>query len=574
MQAGSLRKYLAGSAPCAGRRVGNDANDVGNDANETCIGVATSAIACSALLAVLFGAAFFKAPSATLVPASVAITPQLESAAGQDSTLQTQDKPALLKPRQTAALEVGTLVVSKISDFGDSEITTQAPRGSRKGAPEALSSTQAKLREPSNVLASRAPAEGDETQLHRASETDSTPSQSDVAWGEQRKDSTPEFKVRRQKDWEISSAGFDRVEDSKMTYAMPDSGARLTVRKAASGFGTNFATRSIGLNEYLTSGPLGLSPTDGIAQSQQIDGTLIDLEGFRVTAFAYQNEVGRSFDAFGRTKKEFGTPGTRKMKAGANMQVGAFGFGLAQSSTENTYGSAAGALASEASASVDVPQLLRATGVSGQLAPKLIPSVWMNASTSSPASGQDDETVTMGFGGTWSWDMGYASLGYWNSSLGNNEGLGATWSGQGFDANVGAYYGAFALDVGLSYGQSEDALSSWQSVGDVYNYSATVSYKGEKLPAISLTAAMGNFDQNSISFGSTFSESYAWSSDSDYLSLSAGLDLTSLFWIPEGKEEQPSVKMLFRHSESVFSDSYSNTQDADDLVAVTIRRKF
>jgi len=355
---------------------------------------------------------------------------------------------------------------------------------------------------------------------------------------------------------------------------MPDSGARLTVRKAASGFWTNFATRSSGLSEYLTSGPLGLSPTDGIAQSQQIDGTLIDLEGFRVTAFAYQNEVGRSFDAFGRTKKEFETPGTRKMKAGANMRVGAFGFGLAQSSTENTYGSAAGALASEASASVDVAQLLRATGVSGQLAPKLIPTVWMNAGTSSPASGQDDENVTMGFGGTWSWDMGYASMGYWNSSFGDSAGLGTAWSGQGFDANVGAYYGAFALDVGLSYGQSEDALSSWQSVGDVYNYSATVSYNGEKLPAISLTAAMGNFDQNSISFGRTFSQSYAWSSNSDYLSLSAGLDLTSLFWTPEGKEEQPSVKMLFRHNESVFSDSYSDTKDVDDLIAVTVQRKF
>ena len=199
----------------------------------------------------------------------------------------------------------------------------------------------------------------------------------------------------------------------------------------------------------------------------------------------------------------------------------------------------------------------------------------MNASTSqTPSSGQDDETVTMGFGGTWSWDMGYASLGYWSSSLGDNAGLGAAWTGQGFDANVGAYYRAFAVDVGLSYGQSEDAVSSWQSVGDVYNYSATVSYNGEKLPGISLTAAMGNYDQNSISFGSTFSESYAWSSDSDYVSLSAGLDLTSLFWTSEGKEDQPSVKMLYRHSESVFSDSYSNTQDVDDLVAVTVQRKF
>jgi hypothetical protein len=199
----------------------------------------------------------------------------------------------------------------------------------------------------------------------------------------------------------------------------------------------------------------------------------------------------------------------------------------------------------------------------------------MNASTSqAPNSSQADETVTMGFGGTWSWDMGYASLGYWSSSFGNNAGLGAAWSGQGFDANLGAYYRAFAVDVGLSYGRSADAVSSWQSVGDVYNYSATVSYKGEKLPGISLTAAMGNYDQNSLSFGNTFSESYAWSSNSDYVSLSAGLDLTSLFWSSEGNEKQPSVKMLFRHNESVYNDSYSNAKDVDDLVAVTLQRKF
>jgi hypothetical protein len=548
------------------------------------VAIATSAVVHVGLLAGLLGAislALFSLElfRSEIVPVSVETGPNREIVATQDAAFQRQANPGQAErkhaPLSVQAVEGVTALEVPNRRFASGPEAGDLKRG-RLGTEGlgSLSSKQGALDERPPHVASRAPAEGDETQLHRASEADSTPSQSGVAWGEQRKDSTPEFKVRRQKDWEISSAGFDRVEDSKMTYAMPDSGARLTVRKAASGFGTNFATRSIGLNEYLTSGPLGLSPTDGIAQSQKIDGTLIDLEGFRVTAFAYQNEVGRSFDAFGRTKKEFGTPGTRKMKAGANMQVGAFGFGLAQSSTENTYGSAAGALASEASASVDVPQLLRATGVSGQLAPKLIPSVWMNASTSSPASGQDDETVTMGFGGTWSWDMGYASLGYWNSSLGNNEGLGATWSGQGFDANVGAYYGAFALDVGLSYGQSEDALSSWQSVGDVYNYSATVSYKGEKLPAISLTAAMGNYDQNSISFGSTYSDSYAWSSGSDYVSVSAGLDLTSLFWIPEGKEEQPSVKMLFRHSESVFSDSYSNTQDVDDLVAVTIKRKF
>jgi len=416
---------------------------------------------------------------------------------------------------------------------------------------------------------------GSETELRQASDVGAAPSPSgSVGWVEQAKGSTSAFTLKKQRDWQISSTGFDRVEDKKMTYGAPDSGVRMTVREAASGFGTNFLSNSTGLDNYLTSGPLGLSPADGIAQSQKIHGTLIDLKDFNLSTFAYHSEVGRHFEAFGRAKKEFKTVGTRRMKAGANMKMGAFGFGLAQSITEDTYGSADAAFKSEASASIDLPRLMQAAKVPGDLTPKLIPTVWMNASTTSSASGQEGEGINLGVGGTWSWDMGYASLGYWSSSLGDSSGLGATWSGQGFDANVGAYYKAFAVDLGLSYGQSEDALQSWQSISDVYNYSATVAYNADKLPGISLTAAMGNYDQSSISFGSTFSESYALSSGSDYISLSAGLDLTSLFWTSEGAEDQPSVKMLYRHNESVFSDSYSDTKDVDDLFAVTIRRNF
>ena len=89
----------------------------------------------------------------------------------------------------------------------------------------------------------------------------------------------------------------------------------------------------------------------------------------------------------------------------------------------------------EASASVNLAQF-----VEGGLAPKLLPNLWMSTSTSQgPTSGQASETVTTSFGGTWTWDMGYASLGYWNYSSGKNEGLGTTWRGHGFDANLGAY---------------------------------------------------------------------------------------------------------------------------------------
>ena len=532
--------------------------------------IAYSACLAVISLAVIWGAVSQKIPLADVTPDS---SPHVAPVARMDPLHQPQADRGRLQSQQDPQLDFRTLVVPKLTDHRSLESSAHK-RDSGTSEPDSLSDEKAELRERPSSVASGAQS-GDETQLHRASEADPATSESGVGWVEQTKDSTPEFKASRQKGWEISSAGFDRVEDNKMTYKAPDSDVRLTVREAASGFGTNFATRSFGLNDYQTSGPLDLSPTDGLARSQKLDWTLFESKTFGVTAFGYQSEVGRSFEPFGRTKKEFKEAGTRELTAGANMRLGAFGFGLSQSSIEKTYGSADAAFKSKASASVDLPRLVRGANLPGDLAPKLVPTVWMNASTSqAPTSNQDDETVTMALGGTWSWDTGYASLGYWDSSFGGNSGLGAAWSGQGFDANVGAYYGAFAVDVSVSYGQSEDALASWQSTGDVYNYSTTVSYKGEKLPGISLTAAMGNYDQNSLSFGSTFSESYAWSSNSDYLSLSAGLDLTGLFWSSEGDEEQPSVKMLFRHNESVYRDSYSDTKDVDDLIAVTVQRKF
>ena len=218
--------------------------------------------------------------------------------------------------------------------------------------------------------------------------------------------------------------------------------------------------------------------------------------------------------------------------------------------------------------------------VPGGLAPKLLPTLWMSASTSqAPTSGQASETVTTSFGGTWTWDMGYASLGYWNYSSGKNAGLGTTWSGHGFDANLGAYRSSFGIDVGLSYGQSEDAAPSWQSAGALYNSYATVSYKPDKLPGVSLTAAAGNYDHNAITYGGTLSDPYAMTSNGEYLSLTAGLDLTSLFWSPEEfgavNEQRPSVKMFYRYSDSLFLDGSANaTKDVDSLVAMSIQRKF
>ena len=258
-----------------------------------------------------------------------------------------------------------------------------------------------------------------------------------------------------------------------------------------------------------------------------------------------------------------------------------FGFGLAQSSITNTDNSAGTYFAStstdstaqqEASANVNLAQLMP----SG-LATKLLPMLWISASTSqAPTSGPASETAATSFGGTWTWNMGYASLGYWNYSSGKNAGVVASWRGHGFDANSGAYRSSFGIDVGLSYGQSEDVAPSWQAAGAIYNSYATVSYKPDKLPGVSLTAAAGNYDHNALSYRGTLSDPYTMTSNGEYLSLTAGLDLTSLFWSPEEfGAERPSVKMFYRYSDSLFLDGSANAiKDVDNLVAMSIQRRF
>jgi hypothetical protein len=399
-----------------------------------------------------------------------------------------------------------------------------------------------------------------------------------TTFGEQDRGQVPGLTITRHRDWQFGS-----FEDNKLTYSDPNSPIKVTVRESSSaGFAAQNFVRSSGESNENTPGPFGLtvsdSGVDSMARSQRVDWTLLDTKSFGVTAFGYSSEVGQSFEPLEQGKKEFGKAGTSVMKAGGQVRIGAFGFGLAQSSI--TDAAAAGGyfksteanptLQQEASASVNLAQV-----VPGNLASKVLPVLWMNASTSQASS----ETVTTSIGGTWTWESGYASLDYWNYSSGKNSALGSTWSGHGFDANMGAYRSSFGVDAGLSYGQSEDAAQSWQSAGGLYNSYATVWYKPERLPGISLTAAAGNYDYKGVAFEGVSSDSFATISNGEYVSLTAGLDVTSLFWSPEEpgevNEQRPSVKMFYRYSDSLSLDgSASATKDVDSLVAMSIQRRF
>ena len=147
--------------------------------------------------------------------------------------------------------------------------------------------------------------------------------------------------VTRRTDWQANP-----VEDKEVKYSGPGGAVRMTVREASSAglLGTNFAP-DYSLNTDKTAQPFSLASTEWstntTAKSQKVELRVVDSKNFGVTVFGYQNEVGSGFKPFGETKKEFATPGTRTMKAGGEVRVGALSFGFAHSRIANTVDSIA-----------------------------------------------------------------------------------------------------------------------------------------------------------------------------------------------------------------------------------------
>lgn len=432
----------------------------------------------------------------------------------------------------------------------------------------------------------------DEIYLWNAERTSGSGGGSLIDFVEQGTKESPDLKITRHTDWEGNP-----VEDNKLTYSAPGSAVRLTVREASSaGFaGTNFA-RDLSLNQDDTSEPFGLTPTawgaDAMAKSEKVDWTLVDLKNFGVTVFGYQNEVGSNFKPFEQTKNEFASAGSSTMKAGGQVRVGPFGFGFAQSSREQLTwsglqgfetGANLAAVQQEASVTLDLAHLpgMQASGLSE----KFLPTLWASASNGhTPTSGQEavpSDTLSTSFGGTWAWDMGQMNLGYWSYS--SSQVAGSAWTGQGVDASLGLYYSSFGVDADFSYGYSADVAPSWQSAGALYGSSVTISYTPAKLPGIWAAAAAGNYDQSAITFGgisSAFSDINRTSSNGEYWSIAAGIDLTRLFWTPDVTESSlprqlSSVKLLYRYSDSLYSDNSAGPmKDVSSLAAVMIQRTF
>ena len=411
-----------------------------------------------------------------------------------------------------------------------------------------------------------------------------------------------ELTINRRTDWDANP-----IEDDKLTYSAPGSTVKLTMREVSSFTG-------FGMNGDENSRAFGLAPMlwgdDATARSKKFDWTVVNSMNFGVTAFSYQSAIGRDFQPSDHTKNEFAMPGTSTTTAGGKVRAGAFGFGFAVSSVEYAgpvtelvqQGVANTGVQQEALVSLDLPHLLSGAPASSGVFSTLLPTLWLtvsdkhNGATGLEAVPKDAitssfgaptiwvtgqtlprDTTTSSFGGKWKSEIGYASLSYWRYSSSGGESV-APWagSGHGFNASAGAEYSSFEIEADFSYGHFENIASSQQS-GRLYDSNVTVSYKPDGLPGLWATASAGNYNQNAIT--GTWSELYDIPISSRYWSVTAGLDLTNLFWVPETSKtktfpgQHSAVKLLYKYSYSL--DSYPDTtRNADNLVAMMIRRSF
>jgi len=512
----------------------------------------------AAMLAVVLGP---HRSSPQVIPVSVVVIPQWEGLGGL--ALQPDATSQLFKP------EIQPGLPRHATQFVKGGRLTESPmRFAQADNRNKFSKTreiEAKPKQP-NLIPSRA--------SHRSEQYAAAPAISERRHSvEQPGLEKPRLTVTGHSDWLDNP-----VEDKKLTYSAPGAGVRLTVREASSaGFvSTNF-NRDVRPNNDRAAEPFGLAmselPTNA-AISQKLDWTVVDSKNFGMTVFSYQNQVGSGFKPFGETKSEFTTAGTRMAKVGGQVRVGAVGFGFAQSSA-NTEDPRVNSFATQNEASVTLALSQLLPDMEGSVSQLLPASLWASASDKRLGA---SETTSTSFGGAWNWNSGYTTLSYWNYASGNSSSLGAAWIGQGFDANLGMYRSSFGINLNLSYGRSEDASGSWQSAGALHSSSVTVSYKPEKLPALWLTAAWGNYDHNEVTNSGTFSDLYLMSAKGAYTSLTAALDLTNWLWANQTKTltgELSTVKLLYRYSENAFSDSATATRkDGNSLVAVMTQGKF
>ncbi len=277
------------------------------------------------------------------------------------------------------------------------------------------------------------------------------------------------------------------------------------------------------------------------------------------------------------------------------MRLGPLGIGFTQSATGNAESSIEytgnvprlAATQQELNATLDLPKLLANLQEASGLSSGLFPSLWATQSYNHPKGEQGSgelDTISTSLGGSWSWDSGQATLGFWRYSSDGPARTASAWNGRGVDASLGVYHSALGVDLNFSYGHMEDAAGTWQSSSALYNSSVTLSCKGENLPPLWATATLGNFDYNSLwatalPTGGTAAD-LGEAARNEYWSIATGIDLSNLLWnaeISRSNEvarEHSSLKLVFEYTDNSYVNSAASARTADALVAMVVQSTF
>src|SRR5690349_47897 len=299
-------------------------------------------------------------------------------------------------------------------------------------------------------------------------------------------------------------------EEVEYVHSPSDGSVKVTMREAYGSIGANRSASIETGDEDAVPGFSGPSDDSALARSQRFDWKIFDRGNLGISAFGYQNEIGREFRPFGKFKKEFATANSSTTKGGGNVRLGPLKIGFTQSATGKAepsieYGDnlpRVTATQQEVNATLDLQKLLPDFQDLTGMPSELVPSLWVSQSYNHPSSrpgSADLDTVSTAFGGSWSWNSGQATLGYWSyASDRPPDHAGSAWNGEGLDASLGFYHATLGVDLNFSYGHMEDVAGSWLSVSALYDSSITLSYSGESLPPVWATAALGNFNSNSL----------------------------------------------------------------------------
>ena len=425
--------------------------------------------------------------------------------------------------------------------------------------------------------------------------------------------------IARDPNADISELGFvqaknwerNQVDDLKLKFSTFDDALQLTIRESGSSYSAdpNYlferARKNHGNN---VSGPerLSRSPGDGHADLQRLDWKVFDLDAMGITAFGFRKEVDPSYMSFtsAKAKDEFAAADQSGGAGGAKLRLGTVSLTSSYGNYERLSDSATMARQDHTIAwdTSDVRNRLQSAGLAlfAPVVPTSLSVTRFDGQRSFRMDEQRPSERTSGYAATaaWNWSSGYGNVSYWDYRL-DSERIGTAayaFAGRGLDIGFGTWRAAWGLYGGASYYRSDDRSLLSRSVAGGYDAYASVTYKLDDLPDLSLTGNFGQYDYEGIvvpvsssgvywsaTIGFDFSK-WLRSADGAAANKTAGTSAAesssgpaptiSRFNLKSPVGDKPSLKVFYRYAAESADETAGGKSSDNHLVGAVLRGRF